>query len=148
MNQPVPAGPGEGLLRADLAATAVLVATSAAAAAAPDALGLVHAVVSCVAFVVGALAYLWAFSLGVNRSRTELVTMGGLFFAAGDVAPRPVQLRLWGALAAQVVAVVVAASVRPYTEVAFGVLAPLLGLGLCALWSGRHGSFPERADTP
>ena len=32
----------------------------------------------------------------------------------------------------------------PYTEVAFGVLAPMFGLGLMAMWGGRYGSFPAR----
>ena len=44
----------------------------------------------------------------------------------------------------QVLAVVVAASIRPFTEVAFGILAPMFGLGMMALWGGRYGDFPER----
>ena len=39
---------------------------------------------------------------------------------------------------------VAAASIRPFTEVAFGILAPMFGLGLMALWGGRHGTFPPR----
>jgi hypothetical protein len=44
----------------------------------------------------------------------------------------------------QVVVVVAAASIRPFTEVAFGILAPMYGLGLMALWGARHGAFPPR----
>jgi hypothetical protein len=33
---------------------------------------------------------------------------------------------------------------RPYTEVAFGILAPMFGLGLMGVWGGRYGDFPER----
>jgi hypothetical protein len=36
--------------------------------------------------------------------------------------------------------------VRPYTEVAFGILAPMFGLGLMAMWGGRHGVFAARPD--
>jgi hypothetical protein len=70
--------------------------------------------------------------------------MGGLFFLTGEVAPRPVSTRLRLALLVQVVAVFTAAAIRPYTNVAFGVLAPLLGLGLMALWGARHGTFETR----
>ncbi len=48
------------------------------------------------------------------------------------------------ALAVEVVAVTAAAAVRPYSEVAFGILAPMFALGLMAMWGGRHGSFPPR----
>ncbi len=34
----------------------------------------------------------------------------------------------------------------PYTAVAFGVLAPMLGLGLIGLWGARYGTFPARDD--
>jgi hypothetical protein len=36
--------------------------------------------------------------------------------------------------------------VQPYTVVAFGVLAPMLGLALMGLWGARFGTFPARAD--
>ncbi|MEA3054857.1 MAG: hypothetical protein QOD30_289, partial [Actinomycetota bacterium] len=48
--------------------------------------------------------------------------------------------------AAQVVIALVAAGLRPYTAVAFGVLVPTLGLALCGLWAVRSGSFPPRAS--
>jgi len=42
------------------------------------------------------------------------------------------------------VVVVAAAAVRPFTPLAFGTLAPLLGLGFCGWWSARFGIFPAR----
>ena len=36
--------------------------------------------------------------------------------------------------------------VPTFTAVAFGVLAPMLGLGLIGLWGARYGTFPERDD--
>jgi hypothetical protein len=44
----------------------------------------------------------------------------------------------------QVVVAVVAAALRPFTELAFGTLAPTLGLALCGWWAVRHGLFEER----
>ena len=37
---------------------------------------------------------------------------------------------------------VAAASIRPYSEVAFGILAPMFGLGLMGVWGGRYGDVP------
>ncbi len=53
------------------------------------------------------------------------------------------QRRLLGALGVQCVVVVAAAVAQPFTAVAFGVLAPMLGLGLIGLWGARHGTLPR-----
>lgn len=135
---------GAGIVNLAFLGTGALVATSVAAAAAPDAFGVVHAALSVVLFVVGTGAMLWAYALGVSRSRADLVSVPGLFFLAGDVAPRPTRRALRIATAVEVVAVVAAASIRPYSEVAFGILAPMFGLGLMGIWGGRHGEFPPR----
>ena len=139
------APPGATLVNVAFVGTGLLVGTSVAAALAPDSFERLHAVLSVVLFAVGTGALLWAYALGVTRSRADEVTLAGLFFLGGDTAPREVRRPLRLALAVQVVAVVVAASIRPYTEVAFGVLAPMFGLGLMATWGGRYGSFPPRS---
>lgn len=136
--------PGAGLVNAVFAGTGLLVGTSAAAALAPDAFGLAHAVLSCALFAVGTGAMLWAYALGVSRSRVDLVSLGGLFFLAGSTAPPEIRRPLRIALAVEVVAVVAAAVVRPYSVVAFGVLAPMFALGFMGAWGGRHGAFPAR----
>jgi len=64
-------------------------------------------------------------------------------FLAG-AAPAWPRRPLLGLLAVQVVVVVAAAAVRPFTPLAFGTLAPLLGLGFCGWWSARFGIFPAR----
>ena len=140
------AGPpaGSGLVNATFAGTGLLVGTSAAAAIAPDAFGLAHAVLSCALFAVGTGALLWAYALGISRSRADLVSLGGLFFLAGGSAPSEIRRPFRIALAVEVVAAVAAALVRPYSVVAFGVLAPMFALGLMGAWGGRHGSFPAR----
>ncbi len=136
--------PGAGLVNLAFVGTGALVATSAAAAVLPDTFGAVHAVLSLVLFAVGTGSLLWAYALGVSRSRTDLITVPGLFFLAGEVAPPATRRPLRIALAVEVVAVVVAASIRPYSEVAFGILAPMFGLGLMGMWGGRHGAFAPR----
>ena len=135
---------GAGLVKVAYAGTAALVVTSGAAAVAPDTFGVVHGAFSVVLFVIGTGAMLWAYALGVSRSRTEQVGIPGLFLLAEDVAPPEIRRALRGATAVQVVAVIVAASLQPYTEVAFGILAPMFGLGLMGLWAGRYGQFPPR----
>lgn len=135
---------GAGLVNATFAGTGLLVGTSVAAAIAPDTFGLAHAVLSCALFAVGTGALLWAYALGISRSRADLVSLGGLFFLAGGAAPSEIRRPFRIALAVEVVAAVSAALVRPYSVVAFGVLAPMFALGLMGAWGGRHGRFPAR----
>jgi hypothetical protein len=136
--------PGAGIVNLAVAGTGLLVGTSIAGALAPDSFGRVHAGLSIVLFVVGTAAFLWAYALGVSRSRTDGVSIGGLFFLAGDTAPADVRRTLRTALAVEVVAVVGAALVQPYTVVAFGILAPMFAMGLMGMWGGRYGTFPPR----
>ena len=79
--------PGAGLVNVTFAGTGLLVGTSVAGAAAPDTVAVAHAVLSCVLFAIGTGGFLWAYALGVSRSRVDLVNIPGLFFLAGDTAP-------------------------------------------------------------
>lgn len=136
--------PGTGLLNATFVGTGLLVGTSAGAAIAPDTFGMVHAVLSCVLFTVGTGGLLWAYALGVSRSRVDRVSIPGLFFLSGGTGPASIRRPFRIALAVEVVAVVVAAAIRPYSEVAFGILAPMYAMGLMGTWGGRYGAFPPR----
>ncbi len=136
--------PGLGIVHLGFLGTGALAATSVAAAVLPDTFGVVHAGVSLALFVIGTGALLWAYALGVSRSRTDLVGIPGLFLLAGATAPVAIRRQLRVAVGVQVVVVVVAAAVRPFSEVAFGILAPMFGLGLMGMWGGRHGRFPLR----
>lgn len=136
---------GSGLINLDFAATAAVIVVGVAGVVSPDTFGTAVAVVSGVMFAVGLVAFLWGYATGVVRSAQERVTLPGLFFLSGT-APRVVRFRLRVALAIQSLVAVAAASVRPYTAVAFVVLAPMLGLGLMATWGARHGRF-EPKDT-
>jgi hypothetical protein len=134
--------PGEALVSFAFAGTGAIVGTSLAA-------GVVHALLSAALFAIGTGALLWAYALGVSRSRAVVVTLVGLFFLGGGAAPPEIAKRFRIALAVEVVAVVAAAVPRAGTEsiVAFGVLAPMFGLGLMAVYGGRFGVFPARAES-
>jgi hypothetical protein len=134
---------GAGLVVADFVGTGALLVACVAGIATPDRAGTFTAAVSLALFVVGVALFLWGYAVGVVRSRDEQISLGGLFFLSGT-APAVVRFRLRLALAAQVVLAVAAASIRPYTAVAFAVLAPMLGLGVMASWGARHGTFPPR----
>jgi len=136
---------GAGIVNLSFAGTGALVVVAVAGAAAPDTFGGLTALVSGVLFAVGVTMFLWGYATGVVRSREEQVTLGGLFFLSGT-APEVVRFRLRIALAVQVVATVAAASIRPYTSVAFIVLGPMLGLGAMAMWGARHGTFFPKQD--
>ena len=137
--------PGAGLINLTFAGTGLLVGTSVAGAVAPDTFGIAHAALSCVLFAIGTGGFLWAYALGVSRSRVDLVSIPGLFFLTGDTAPSHVRRPFHVALGVEIAAVVIAASIRPYTEVAFGILAPMFAMGLMGAWGGRHGRFPLRS---
>ena len=99
--------------------------------------------VSLVLFALGSLAFVRTIFLAAERSRRELLSVAGLWLLA-DSAPAPVRRRLLGATGVQVVVALVGASLRPFTPLAFGVLAPIYGLGLCGLWAATAGTFPVR----
>ena len=134
---------GGGIVLLSWVGTGVFAAVATIATLLPDEAARPAAVVDGVLFVVGVVAFLWAYARAVSRSRTDAIGIGGLFFLAGS-APKVVRVRLLTALAVQVVLAVVSASIRPYTAVAFGILVPMFGLGLTGLWGARHGEFPPR----
>jgi hypothetical protein len=139
--------PGAGLVNLAFVGTGLLVGTSVAGAAAPDTFGVAHAVLSFLLYTIATGGFLRAYALGVSRSRLDLVNIPGLFFLTGDTAPAQVRRPFRVALAVEIVAVVAAASIRPYTEVAFGILAPMFAMGLMGAWGGRYGRFPLRSAT-
>jgi hypothetical protein len=135
----------DGIVRANWAGTAVLAFAAALAVGWPDTLAVPYAVVSTLLFVAGCVAFVWGYAIAVGRSRTEVLSVAGIWMLSGST-PTPVRRHLLGALAAQVVVAIAAAALEPFTAVAFGVLAPMYGLGMAGLWAARHGTFPARED--
>lgn len=142
--QPVvaPEGTGRWAVQAAWAGVAVQAVAAAFAAASRAGRGP-HVVVCTLLLAGGVVAASLAFARAVGRSRTELVDVGSLFLLLGS-APRPTRRRLWGAVAAQTAVGLAAASSRPYTSLAFGVLAPLWAYGFTVLWNATYGAFPAR----
>lgn len=110
----------------------------------PDTLGIASLVLDVALFAAGCALFLRAYLLAVERSRTESIGVGGLYFLTGGVAPPEVRRVLLGAVVAQSVVALGTAVARPYTNLAAGVLVPVFGLGLCGLWGARFGTFPPR----
>lgn len=102
------------------------------------------ATVSLILFAGGLAAYIAAYAVGVRRSRDEEISVAGMFVLQGT-APLAVRRSFLWSITAQILVSVVAASIRPFTTVAFGILAPTFGLGLMALWGARHGTFGPRS---
>ena len=143
------ASAGGRIVRIDLAATGLFLVTASAAAATTAT--WVRAIATTVAlglFALGCLAFLWAYGIAVQRSRTHEMGIGGLFLLLRPTAPASVQRLMIGVLVAQVVIGLATASVRaserPFTTLAFGLLVPVLGIGLNGQWAARYGHFGAR----
>ena len=134
------------LVRVDVVSTAVFAVAALGASVAPDALQVPYAALSMLLFAAGTVAFLWAFGVAVARSREEYVSTAGVFFLTGGVLTGAPRMRLLACLAAQTVISVVAASVQLYTAAAFGIMAPMFGLGLAGLAGARFGHFEARPD--
>ncbi len=132
---------GQGIVRLNAVGTAALVlATGLASFWESSATDLVNLVVSGVLFLGGCVAFTMGFLSAVGRSRTEVVDLAGLFYLTGS-APRVARRSMLGLLFLQIaVAAASVIAVRP----PFGVMAPVWGFGLLAVWGARHGSFPAR----
>jgi hypothetical protein len=140
----VPAVAGAGWIRVDAWATAVFVVVAVGGAAAPSVFGVIAAAVSLILFAVGCVVFLVAFLRGVDRSRTEEISVAELFLLMGSVAPAAVRRWLLALLGVQVVVAVVVASIRPFTSLAFGILTPMFGLAIAGRWAAEYGSFRAR----
>jgi len=138
---------GRGIVLASLAGTVALLVTAVAADLAPHPFDVPALVVALLMFVGGTVAFVWAYVVAIGRSRTDEVTLLGVFGLV-DSTPGPVKLRLFGSLAAEVVTALATASVRLYSTLSFGVLAVMWGLGLAGAWGARYGAFPPRRPEP
>jgi hypothetical protein len=135
--------PDDPVVKPAVWGTVAFAVASAVAVANEDAAGFV-AVFDLVLFALGLLAFLRTLLSAAQRSRTDELSVAGIWFLSGS-APKEIRLWLLGSLAAQLVIAIGAASLRPYTAVAFGVLVPTYGLALTGLWAVRSGTFPPRA---
>jgi hypothetical protein len=131
------------IIKSSWIGTAIFAITAIAATIDPHVFAGVALAVALTLFLAGCVIFFAAFFHAVGRSREVEIGIGGLYFLAGT-APLPVQLHLLGSLGTEVVVAFATASVRPFTSLAFGMLVPVYGLGLCGLWGARHGTFAPR----
>jgi hypothetical protein len=75
-----------------------------------------------------------------RSAQGDEIVVASLFLMQGD-APRPVRVQLFSALAASAVLAAATGAAD-----AFGILVPMLPLGLIGLWGARYGTFPPRRD--
>jgi hypothetical protein len=136
--------PGLGLIRLDVAGTAVFVVTAVVEAIVLDWTRPPAVAVALVLFATGCVLFLAGYARAVDRSRTDELSVAGLYLLSGDVAPVRVKRVLLGLLAVQVLVALATAIARPYTTVAFGILVPMFGIGVIGTWAARHGTFPPR----
>lgn len=141
---------------ANIVGTVVFAVSSVTAAVVFDGVAKVQGVVVDLAlFAVGVAAFLWGYFVAVQRSRTEELSVAELYLLLGQATPRAVKLTMNACLAAQTVIAIATASSRlstpsdgqgssPGSTLAFGVLVPMLGLGLNGLWAASHGTFGPR----
>ena len=111
--------------------------------------------VSLLCFTVGVVAFLWGYWSAVQRSREDEIGVAVLYFLMDGVAPLPVSRIMNWLLGVQCAVALGAALSRPSTDgkpgstLAFGILVPMLGLGLSGLWGALHGTFrPRIIDEP
>jgi hypothetical protein len=92
-------------------------------------------------FALSLFVWAWAFAVAVRRSTEgDDIVVGSLFLLQGDVDKR-VRKHLYASCALCVVITAVTAKVEP-----FGVLVPMLPIGLVGLWGAKYGTFPLRTD--
>ncbi len=132
---------GHKIVIASWTAVAIFGVTALLDAAGVDALDGVAAGVALGLFLCSLPVWVYGFGLALVRSaRGDEIGVGGLFFLSGS-APTSVRRHLLGALAVSVLIAAVTAAADP-----FGVLVPMLPLGLAGLWGARYGVYPPRPE--
>ncbi len=147
---------GRLIVQANVALTCVFIIASALAAIVFDQPWTAIAVaVSLVCFTVGVVAFLWGYWSAVQRSREDEIGVAVLYFLMDGVAPLPVSRLMNSLFGVQCAVALGTALSRPSTDgkagstLAFGILVPVLGLGLSGLWGASHGTFrPRIIDKP
>ena len=135
--------PGQPLLRLAWQSTLALAVVATFGLMAPESSGPFVVTACLTMFVLGLLLFVFGLMYGLRRSRVEAVTVAGLFLLQNS-APRSIRRQFAWLTITQLVVALTAAALRPYTDIAFVILAPMLPVGSAALWAAQHGFFPER----
>jgi hypothetical protein len=131
---------GRRIITAGWVANALFAVTAIPVALGADDLIEVAIGVTLLLFLVAIGAFLYAFGVGVARSaRGDNVAVANLFFLQGS-APKPVRRKFL-----VMFLVCLAITVGTVAWEPFGVLVPMLPIGLAGVWAARYGVFPPRA---
>ena len=142
---------GASVLRANEILTGLFVITAVIAVIAfSNPWKVIAATVALVCFSVGVVVFLWGYWTAVQRSRYDNIAVASMYFLTDNCAPKALARRMNILLVVQVVASIATALMRSSTDgkpgstLAFGILVPVLGLGLNGLWAALHGEFSPR----
>jgi hypothetical protein len=130
---------GERIIVVSWVANALFAATAIPATLGVSAFDVAAIVVALGLFAISLGVWCWAVAVALARTtRSDDVVVASMFLVQGP-APRRVRVHLFASLAVCTVVTAVTAAAEP-----FGVLVPMLPLGLLGLWGARHGVFPPR----
>jgi hypothetical protein len=131
--------PGARIIRTSWIANVVFVLSAAPFALGVGALEAVAVGVALALFAASLVVWAWAFGTAVVRStHGDDIAVGNLFLLEGKVAPG-VRKQLFWSVGVCLVITAATASANP-----FGVLVPMLPVGLVGLWGAKHGVFGIR----
>jgi hypothetical protein len=103
-----------------------------------DLLGLAIGV-ALLLFLVSLVLFVYAFAAGLARStKGDDLSVANLFFLQGS-APKPIRRRF---ITLFLVCLAIAVGTAAWEP--FGVLVPMLPVGLAGTWAARHGVFRPR----
>jgi hypothetical protein len=130
---------GRGIFVTGWVANGLFALTAIPVALAVDDLLGVAITTALLLFLVACVVFVYAFVLALSRSsQGDNVAVANLFFLQGS-APEPVRRRF---LVMFLVCLAIAAGTAAWDP--FGVLVPMLPLGLAGTWAARYGVFPPR----
>jgi hypothetical protein len=130
---------GRGILAAGWIANVLFALTAIPVALGADDLLGVAIVVALLLFMISVGVFVYAFAVGLGRSaQGDNVAVANLFFLQGS-APKPVR---WKFLVMFLVCLAIAVGTAAWEP--FGVLVPMLPVGLAGTWAARYGVFPPR----
>ncbi|HEX9504670.1 MAG TPA: hypothetical protein VGA62_01570 [Acidimicrobiia bacterium] len=130
---------GSAIVRAGWGANALFALTAVPVAAGADGLIGVAIGVALLLFLIAIGTFVYAFGIGIARSaRGDNVAVANLFFLQGS-APAPVKRDFLLVFVGSLAVTIGTAAWEP-----FGVLVPMLPIGLAGVWAARYGRFPPR----
>jgi hypothetical protein len=135
--------PGRAIVWSSWLTNLAFAGTAVPAALGVDAFDDPAVATALVLFGISMFVWPWTLMTAFVRSaRGDDIAVATLFGSVGD-APKGVRRVLFWALGVCLAITVGTAAADP-----FGVLVPMLSLGLLGLWAARHGQFPQRKVPP